>query len=294
VDVAAGEIAPRARPRGCPYHPADLKDVPIADISIDELKSLKRAGRLMPFVGAGLSQSLGLPLYDDLIGDVAVELGWDPEVFRLQGDYRQLAEYYVMMTGSIGPLRSALDKAWNPTDDDVKASRPHQALATLMPARIYTTNYDDIIERAFKLHNAPYHAIASIDDIASAASGVTQIVKYHGTFSDDSSLVLTESSYFDRLDFESALDIRLRSDSLGSCILFLGYSLQDINIRYMLYQLHKLRHRDVKGSDFPSAVLVTSAIGEVQEKLLESWNVRSVELQGYDMAENVATFLESL
>ena len=67
----------------------------------------------------------------------------------------------------------------------------------------------------------------------------TQIIKFHGDFDDDTSLVLTESSFFQRLDFESPLDIKLRSDSLEKSLLFIGYSLSDINIRYMLYKLHK-------------------------------------------------------
>jgi hypothetical protein len=233
---------------------------------------LSRDKKLMPFVGSGLSRSLGLPSYDGLVDEIADELGWDPEVFQQQGDFLQLAEYYVSVKGSIGPLRSRLDREWNPTQQQVKASRPHAALAGLAPTRLYTTNYDDIIERAFESHGSDYHRIASIDDIASAPAGATQIVKFHGTFSDDSSLVLTESSYFERLDFESALDIKLRSDSLGRCLLFLGYSLRDINIRFMLHKLHKLRRQALRAtSALPAAVLVTFAIGEVQEKLLEAW-----------------------
>jgi len=62
----------------------------------------------------------------------------------------------------------------------------------------------------------------------------------HGDFDDDSSLVLTESSYFERLSFESPLDIKLRYDSIGKSLLFIGYSLSDINIRYLLYKLQRL------------------------------------------------------
>ena len=47
---------------------------------------------------------------------------------------------------------------------------------------------------------------------ATAPADATHIVKFHGTFDDDASLVLTESSYFDRLEFESAIDIKLRAN----------------------------------------------------------------------------------
>jgi XTP/dITP diphosphohydrolase len=80
---------------------------------------------------------------------------------------------------------------------------------------IYTTNYDQIIERAFKLKKRDCYTVANIDDIATAPIGATRVVKFHGTFSADESLVLTESSYFNRLEFESAIDIQLRADTLG-------------------------------------------------------------------------------
>jgi hypothetical protein len=248
----------------------------------------------MPFVGAGLSHDLGLPETAELVRLMAEELGWDPDVFKHEGSFFQLAQYYVCVKGSIGPLRSKLDKAWNPTADDVRRSRVHRALAELRPARIYTTNYDDLIERAFELHDVPCHVITSIDDIASAPLEGTQLVKFHGTFSDDSSLVLTESSYFDRLDFESALDIKLRSDSLGRCILFLGYSLNDIDVRFLLHKLRKLRQLGLRTTRLPSAVLVTTAAGHVQSTLLEFWGVRSIEIEPIDPSEKIADLLESL
>ena len=52
--------------------------------------------------------------------------------------------------------------------------------------------------------------------------GVTRILKLHGDLDNENSLVLTETSYFERLPFESPVDIKLRSDTLGKSILFIG------------------------------------------------------------------------
>jgi len=134
-----------------------------------------------------------------------------------------------------------------------------------------------------------------IDDIATAPPDATQVVKFHGTFDDDASLVLTESSYFDRLDFESAIDIKLRADMLGKCLLFIGYSLSDINMRYMLYKLHKMRRqlrRDAVRT--PSAFLATFSAGEVQRTLLAQWDVSIIELDPINKDESMADFLETL
>lgn len=260
------------------------------------LRDLRRDGRLIPFVGAGLSIPLGLPDWSELIDFIAKQLDYDPDVFRLHGNDLQLAEYYVALKGSIGPLRSEMDRRFNPTDDKIRKSRAHGALIDMKLPLIYTTNYDRIIERAFDLRNAAYYTIANLDDIDSApADTTTQIVKLHGTFDDDASLVLTETSYFDRLEFESPIDIKMRADILGKTLLFIGYSLNDINIRYMLYKLHKLRRQMRREAlRYPSAFLTSFGSNEIQSKLLAEWNIRIVDLDPARKQESLAKFLESL
>jgi hypothetical protein len=260
------------------------------------LGDIRRAGRLIPFVGAGLSVPFKLPSYSKLMDIIAKQLDFDPEVFKLSGTRLQLAEYYVVTKGSIGPLRSEMDRLFNPKDDKIKASRSHQALVNMKVPIIYTTNYDRIIETAFKLRNVSCHVISSIDDIATAPLNTTQIVKFHGSFDNDASLVLTESSYFDRLEFRSALDIKLQADMLGKCLLFLGYGLDDINVRYMLYKLHKLRDlgRHDDANRIPSAYWITFGVSEIQRALLYQWDVRVVELDPVHKTPSMAHFLESL
>src|SRR5204862_304382 len=80
---------------------------------------------------------------------------------------------------------------------------------------VYTTNYDRWLEAAFEHHGRPYAKIVSVADLPGIRPDVTQIVKFHGDFADEASIVLDESSYFRRLDFESPLDIKLRADALG-------------------------------------------------------------------------------
>jgi hypothetical protein len=259
------------------------------------LRKLRNDGKLIPFVGAGLSQRFGLPSWSALIGTIAEELDYDPDVFKCNGRYEQLAEYYVDTQGSIGPLRSLMDKAFDPSDDEIAKSRAHSALVEMKLQLIYTTNYDTIIERAFELKNQPCHTVANIDHIANAPIGTTRVVKFHGTFGDDASLVLTESSYFDRLEFESAIDIQLRADTLGHSLLFIGYSLNDLNIRYLLFKLHKLRDQVKRsGTRTPSAFLATFGAGDIQRTLLSRWDVSTIELDPIDKTRSLDEFLEAL
>jgi len=259
------------------------------------VRELRTAGRLIPFVGAGLSVPLGLPSWSTLINNIAEQLGYDPDVYKLNGTKLQLAEYFVALKGSIGPLRSEMDRLFNPTDEAVSASAAHALLVDMNLPIIYTTNYDRIIEKAFELKGVPCHSVANIDDIAIAPPNVTQVVKFHGTFTDDASLVLTESSYFDRLEFESAIDIKLRADILGKSLLFIGYALNDINIRYLLYKLHKLRAQTrQKQERIPSAYLTAFGAGEIQRALLARWDVAIIELDPLDKTASTEKFLEAL
>ena len=104
--------------------------MPNVDRSIT-LRELRREGRLIPFVGAGLSIPLGLPSWSSLLDIIAGQLGYDPEVYRSNGNPLQLAEYYVAAKGSIGPLRSEMDRLFNPSDDAIRASHAHARLVDL-------------------------------------------------------------------------------------------------------------------------------------------------------------------
>jgi len=250
--------------------------------------------KLVPFIGAGLSARFNIPSWSQLIDLIANELGWDAEVFKLSGTFLQLAEYYVAVKGSIGPLRSKMDKLFNPADDQILASKSHMKLVDLGFPLIYTTNFDEIIERSFKLRGKVFRTIASIDDIQEAPSDVAQIVKFHGTFSDDKSLVVTETNYFDRLDFESPLDIKLRADMLGKSLLFIGYSFSDLNIRLMLYKLSKLRREHKLSERLPTAIMTSFGPTEVERELLAKWDVLIVELDPIDRDRSMDGLWEKL
>ena len=134
---------------------------------------------------------------------------------------------------------------------------------------IYTTNYDRWLEIAFARRNKSFVKIANVGDFTKIRDGITQIVKLHGDFEDDGSLVLTETSYFERMSFESPLDIKLRSDSIGRTILFVGYGLSDINIRYLLYKLRCMWDTSAFAAARPKSFMFLTRPNPVQEAILD-------------------------
>lgn len=247
------------------------------------------------FAGAGVSAVLGAPTWGQLINTIGSELGYEAEVFRsLSSNYLTLAEYYRMERGSIGPLRSWMDKNWNFPDERIKASAVHKLIVDLDFPTIYTTNYDSNIESAYRVHGKPIRKVVDVKDFLPVQSGVPHIIKLHGDFENDDSIVLTETDYFDRLAFESPLDIRLRSDVLARPVIFIGYSLTDINVRMLLHKLWKTWAATPHKDHQPKSYLYLPRPNVVEERVLRRWGVETIVGEESDLTRGLEKFLAGL
>ncbi len=226
---------------------------------------------------------------------MAKELGYEPDVLMRPGaDYLQIAEFYKLESNSIGPLRSWMDRSWSVSDDQLLKSRVHNQIVELNFPLIYTTNYDRNIERIFELKNRKFSKIRSVLDVANASEDCTQIVKFHGDFDDDESLVITESDYFERLQFGSPLDVKFRSDVLGRSILFVGYSLSDLNLRLLLYRLHKTWADTEFAAQRPQSFIFLLRPDPVQERVLESRGITPIISQSTDSSAGLPAMFDDL
>jgi hypothetical protein len=237
--------------------------------------------RMVLFAGSGLSASLGLPTWNGLMRQAAEELGYDADVLiNPDANYLQVAEFYNLEKGSIGPLKSWMDRSFHVEEKRLRESAVHNQIVDLNFPLIYTTNYDRNIERVFGFREKPYSKVVSVFDVAEASPTHTHIVKFHGDFDVEDSLVLTESDYFKRLDFESPMDIKLRADILGRGVLFVGYSLSDLNLRVLLYRMDKLWASSKFASKRPESFIFLLRPNPVQEAVLRSRGVQAIVYQG--------------
>jgi hypothetical protein len=260
----------------------------------DELLNAHRTGKLMLFVGAGVSANLGLPNWSALIEHIADELGYDPKIFETYGTPLALAEFYKKKRGGLGPLRSWMDREWHKSTTDISKSDIHRLITQGNFFRLYTTNYDRWLEYAHDKFGVKYDKIASVADLVSVRDGHRQIIKFHGDFDSDESIVLDETSYFQRLDFETPLDIKLRNDLLGSSVLFIGYSLNDINIRLLLYRLTEMWGRSTLASARPKSYVFTNRPNPVAQEVLSHWGIEMIVSKEDDPKKALTDFLQSL
>lgn len=262
----------------------------------EEIRDKLRNDNIILFIGAGLPAALGLPTWGKLIDEIAEMLGYDPDVFKCSGDYLSLAEFFQLVKENDWKqeLKKWMNKSFTVSDDKVSDAPAYQALAKLNAKLIYTTNYDHSIETALRLQGKTYKRIVNTDDLVNISADAVQVVKFHGDMDKMDSIVLSESNYFDRLDFSSPLDIRLRSDMLGKSILFIGYSLSDINMRFLLYKLDQLWKGSNHLGQRPKSYIFLAHPDPIQEKIFQKRGIIPIVGSDTNEGKNLSQFLEKI
>jgi hypothetical protein len=251
--------------------------------------------RVILFVGSGISAGLGLPTWEDFVGRLGTDFAFEPDEFlTLSSDFRSLAEFYRLEKGSLTELCSKMAREWKVSDEKLAASQAHQLIVRLDFPVIYTTNYDHLLERAYELEGKSFNKVISARDIARIDPTRTTIVKFHGDLDDPCSVVLAETDYFRRLSFEHPLDIKLAADALGKAVLFVGYSVSDINLRLLLYRLQGIWRASGAEDSRPRSYVFMTKPNQVQERILDSWGVTPLIAADTDETSAVAVFLERL
>ena len=251
-------------------------------------------GQVIPFVGAGVSMALGLPSYAALIRELGDHVGFDGPIFEGFGDYLTLAEYYHLEKSGLLEMQRQMQAKWKKSQKEVLASPVHRALVGLRCKLIYTTNFDGFIEQAHRGLNQSYRTIRSAKDMVDLNDDRVHIVKLHGDLTSPSTMVFTETSYFERLSFEAPLDVKLRADALGKSLLFIGYSLSDINIRYLLFRLQRQWEKEAQPELRPKAYVFMGRPNAVQSKVLRSRGVEPIVAESINPSTSLSDFLTAL
>lgn len=256
-----------------------------------------KEGEIVPFLGAGASRSTPKgasqpsqqpPGGRELAMELAEEAGFPSRDRRDRGDLLKVASYY-QETGDRPALLKRLREVFI---KEYPCGPVHEFLASIpKPILIVTTNYDDLIERAFLARKKPYHLVVHPTDRSDLAASVlwwepgaskpracppaelpltplrhgTIIYKMHGTVhrptNEWDSFVVTEDDYVDflaRMTGGLAVPAKFKAHFRSSRFLFLGYGLGDWNLRVMMKNLrgpfHAAGGKRISGSQVVEAM----------------------------------------
>lgn len=235
---------------------------------------------------------------------------------------------YVDFQGGAGDLYNELHKLF---DDDYPPTSLHQFLANLPAALdkkgypqpgllVVTTNYDDLMERAFKAVGQPYDVLTymaqgdgrgrflhwppegapKVIDEANRCLGLLEerpvVLKIHGAvnrgnFKQDS-YVIREDDYIDYLarttEISNMLPVTI-IEKLKTChLLFLGYSLSDWNLRVILQRIWS-----EQAFDFKSWAVQLKPL-PIDQKFWSKRNVDILDVKLEDYVKGLETRFQSL
>jgi hypothetical protein len=202
------------------------------------LKAMDK-GEAAIFAGAGLSQPAGYVNWKELLRDIAAELDLDIDK---ETDLIGLAQYHVNARMGRAKLNRLLIENFT---KDVETTKNHQLIAKLPIDTIWTTNYDNLIEKAFEsIGKRADVKISQANLVNSILNRNVTVYKMHGDISQPQDAVLTKDDYETYSQKRELFSIVLKAHLVSKTFLFLGFSFTDPNIDFILSRIRALLGQD--------------------------------------------------
>jgi hypothetical protein len=208
---------------------------PVPAIPADLAASI-RARKVHLFVGSGVSASAGMLGWQDLIGEMAngikkentAHSAKELDEFLSRADYIDIAELFRETVGLSAYLRFLRERYRR----DAPVSPLLKAIAKLEVRIVFTTNYDKLLETAFR-RNAKIDPPVIIypTQLNYIEEEETRIIKVHGDIDHPSSIVLTRKDYAEYGSRHAEFVSMLQSSINGYTMLFVGFGLRDPNLQ---------------------------------------------------------------
>jgi hypothetical protein len=267
-----------------------------------DLKSIYNEGRLLPFIGAGISMAIKWsdgknemrgPSWKELVDKASVLLDFkDPDLLRFRGTDLQILEYFKLINNNSTELTNWLVREFQPPKDALENSVIHQKLCKLENCHtFYTTNFDTFLEDSFTILGRKNKVIVKEQHMNMTLQGECEIIKFHGDLNNPDMLVLSEADYERRLNLSTELDYRFISDLLNRKVLFLGYSFRDPNVAYLFRKISE-QFKKNHGISKPRAYIVVQNPSKFEKTLFESRNIEIIPAETYDLTSFISELLD--
>ncbi|MCC7128564.1 MAG: SIR2 family protein [Microbacteriaceae bacterium] len=206
-----------------------------------DLARLASSGKLVPFMGAGVSAGSGAPTWKELIDRLAARISiGEADLKALKAEGRSaldqaafLREEYVKKTGDPASFGQAVAET-------VKSTRyglVPALLASLQTEEAITLNYDILFELASADVGTSRFVIPG--DGSEDAGGDAWLLKLHGSVRDPASIVLTRDDYLGYNTNREALSAIVKANLITRHLLFVGFGLTDDHFHQIVHDVRK-------------------------------------------------------
>lgn len=208
------------------------REISIAYIADEVIKK-----RLTIFIGAGCSISAGLPSWGDLINEIRKE----SKIKTFEKDLLKIASLLEKKIGYL-PFR---EKIISRLKKLPSSTTLHKTLVKLDVDLFVTTNYDHLLEDAFRDEGIIPGVIIHDKDIPTIDPTEKTIVKLHGDVDSATSIIISSIDYNKYVFQHSSFIDWLNSKVVQNTIFFIGTSFTDQRLKdadnYVLKRFGKFR-----------------------------------------------------
>lgn len=230
----------------------------------DRLAARAKAGRLVPFLGAGTSISAGAPSWSQLLLQLGERIGLTADEQRALGGWgeldraaflrqRAIAEH--VRTGSTEQEgAAAFSQAVVELVDVPRYGLAPALLASLRTPQAITLNYDELFEAASTDVGSPR---VTIPHSESGAESGPWLLKLHGSIEEPSSIVLTRDDYLGYATQREALSAIVKANLLTHHLLFVGFGLSDEHFHRIVHDVRRALPPHISMEERATALTLT-------------------------------------
>ncbi|MFS1162620.1 SIR2 family protein [Aeromonas salmonicida] len=229
-------------------------------------------GNAAVFAGAGLSIPAGYVNWAELLSEIAYDLGLDIDK---ESDLVSLAQFHVNENRTKSKVcRKILEEFVECTE----VTENHKILSRLPISSVWTTNYDDLLERSFLSEGKNPDIKHNIKQLlTNKPKRDVVIYKMHGDVSCPTDAIITKEQYERYHQTHEPFINALTGELTTKTFLFLGFSFTDPNLDYVLSRLN-FRYSEDKKQHY--CITKKPILGDAQNKDQASldYNTRKQEL----------------
>ncbi|MBQ9779423.1 MAG: SIR2 family protein [Clostridia bacterium] len=214
--------------------------VEITEFEKNYIKAIQD-GSAAIFAGAGIGRSSGYMDWKNLLKEFADSINLDIE---RESDLIEVAQYFKNEKGSRYDINS---KILNEFLREAKNTRTVDLLASMPIFYYWTTNYDHLIEDALKNQGKAVDTKITSDSLAvSLNNQAVTVYKMHGDCIDPSNCVITKDDYEIYNQKRNVFTIALQGHLVTKTFLFVGFSFEDPNLKYILSRIRTLLGENIR------------------------------------------------
>ncbi len=281
---------------------------------IEAIRKLNKENKLVIFVGAGVSRNSGVCSWWELVKEMALKINYNDicdkcemkslicsecgenlqlcsfdnyncqyRYYFSSDEFLKIPQYFYEEKGKEEYFGFLKKKFCN----NYKSNAIDEIIVDLAPEHIITTNYDHLIENVKSPSISDYVVVKNDSDLLSEKNGRKYIIKMHGDINDIENIVLKEDDYLNYSKNHELIETYIKSLLIDKIFLFVGYSLNDNNLKLILSYINYLA--DSLQTKRSKNYLVTNNLiyGEREQRYWDSKKIEIVDLS------NISEFMIS-